>query len=291
MDIVRPRGGLPALLLGLAACAAAPPTFSVEPAAQVASSRGASRSLYVGYRSTPPPGHYRFARVYEDGRVEARELYAVNGPGPWLAYESDVAILTDSARELFRAVDATLPGSAPADDREACVLAVASPSGITWRGCAYPTIAARALAIVPTLGPPEIGPSCTAAVCQIRLVDGAPALTHDRYGKTTRDLVLDASGAFWCAASAGQQRDQPNTLRVLQGRIRPADAPAVWQWLVGDSTRHKDASEPRSSAEPAIHVQIRGVGDDWTAVPSSAATALISRWTRIAPRLPAPCRP
>jgi hypothetical protein len=287
---IRSGAALSALAMGLAACATAPPTFSVEPIARAAQTPEIWRSLYVGHASTPPPGHYRFARVYEDGRVQARELYAVNGPGPWLTYEGDLEIPVDLAREVFQRVDAVPPTAALADGRDACVLALASPSATTWRGCAYPDLAAHVLAIVPHLGPPGIAPSCTGPVCQIRLVEEAPALTHDRYGTIRQDLMLDSSGSFWCAIPTGRSSDQPNTLRVVQGRIRSADAPAVWQWLIGEIAQDMHPLDERSQVQRAPRLQTRGVGADWTTVAASRATALASRWAQIAPHLPVPCR-
>jgi hypothetical protein len=290
IDVVGTGGAVGALLMGFAACAAAPPAFSVEPVAVAVVTRETSRSVYVGHRSTPPPGQYRFARVYEEGTVEARDLFAVNGPGPWLSYESHLEIGPDLAREIVETAQAVPPAAAATgDDREPCVLALASGPRITWNGCAYWGLAARVLASVPALGPPDVASSCAQPVCQVRLIEEAPARPHDSYGVITRDIVLDTSGSFWCATPAGGPSDQPNTLQVVHGRIRNAEASGVWNWLMGDIARPMTALHEPPAVPPGRRVQIRGAGNDWSSVPASRATAVTSRWTRIAPRFPSRC--
>ena len=67
---------------------------------------------------------------------------------------------------------------------------------------------------------PNIDPNCAERVCQIRFTRAAQHDPHDLYGEIMQDVVLDANGSFWCAQRAGRQSDQPNTLQVVQGRLR-----------------------------------------------------------------------
>lgn len=103
----------------MTACAGAPPPFAIEldDAARAEPGPGASPaapSIYVGPRATPPPGEYRSARVFEDGRVDAREVFAVDGPGPWLTYEGRTAIAPEMARDALRAAEAAAADAPPA---------------------------------------------------------------------------------------------------------------------------------------------------------------------------------
>ena len=67
-----------------------------------------SVALWFGYPSTPPPGQYRFVRVYDNGRVESREVHAVNRTGPWLTYEGEAQILTGVDARFFARLTARL---------------------------------------------------------------------------------------------------------------------------------------------------------------------------------------
>ena len=275
------------LLVGLQACAASQPPITAEPGAPAAPASAGARSLYVGYPSTPPPGQYRFVRVYDNGRVESREVHAVNGPGPWLTYEGEAQISPESTREIFREADSTPAPSSPGDSREACVLGTVSAPGVAWRGCADPELAARVLAIVPSLGPPNIDPGCAERVCQIRFTRATQAPPHDLYGEIVQDVVLDANGSFWCARRASRQSDQPNTLQVVQGRLRGAEARTFMQWLIGDEVEHLNPSGASSAVQPISAVQIRGSQRDWT--PLHTSDAVTTRWARIAHQFPVAC--
>lgn len=295
-----------------AASCARPPKFATEPSAPALRTAAPSRSLYVGPRVTPPGNLYRFARIYETGRVEPRELDAVNGPGPWLAYEGEVNIPGPVARELIAAVAAAvnaIPGDAEAtatagDGTRPCILALESSPAAVWQGCADRALAARVLSAVPRLGPSaatSVESACQRRVCRIRLTFAAAAHRHDRFGEIVRDFAIDASGAFWCAAPAPGSRMAPNTLRVIRGQIRDADAALLFDWLLGDAARANvdranvdRAVAPRASGG-ATEVTEAGVrilqsGSGWTTVSQTEASSLISRWTRIAARLPTECR-
>jgi hypothetical protein len=298
------RIGLTTSAVAVAACASAPPKFAIEPAVPAFRAVAPLRSLYVGPRVTPPGNVYRFARVHETGRVEVTELTAVNGPGPWLAYEGEVDIPAPVARELLAAAEAAIdavPGRAGAttttpDDSRPCILALApSPGAAVWQGCADQVLAARVLSAVPRLAPPstETESECRGRVCRIRLTIAAPARRHDQFGEIVRDFAIDASGAFWCAAPAREARMAPNTLRVTRGQIRRGDAAPLFDWLLGDAARHafEVGVAPRSSpAMTEAGVRILQANSGWTTVRRAHAASLTSRWTRIAGGLPVACR-
>lgn len=304
-------------VLAVASCASAPPKFAIEPAAPAFRSVAPSRSLYVGPRLTPPGSVYRFARVYESGRVEVKELTAVNGPGPWLAYEGEVDIPAPVARDLLAAADAavkavagradatttTTTAATTSDDTRPCILALGSSPGPDWQGCADQDLAARVLSTVPRLDPSstdseseaKFKSGCQGRVCRIRLTFAAPTPTgrHDQFGEIVRDIALDASGAFWCAAPAPDGRLAPNTLRVTRGRIRDADAASLFEWLLGDAAREavdSGAASPSSPATIEAGVRMLSAGSAWTTASPAQAASLTARWTRIADRLPTACR-
>lgn len=279
------------LVVGLQACTASQPPITAEADAPAAPASTASRSLYVGYPATPPPGQYRFVRVYDNGRAELREVYAVNGPGPWLTYEGVAEISPEPMREIFRAVDTTPAGSSPVDGRQACVLGNVSALGVAQRGCSDPDVAARVLAIVPSLGPPAIDPRCAERVCQIRFVRARRVGSHDLYGEIMQDVVLDVNGSFWCAAPAGRPSDPPNTLQISRGRMRGAEPRALLQWLGGDEVERLNPSGKASAVERITTVQIRGSQRDWTSLDASGAMTVTSRWAQTASRFPLACRP
>lgn len=278
------------LLVAFGACAAPQPRFSVDPNTLAAPAAAASRSLYVGHPSTPPPGQYRFVRVYDNGRVESREIYAVNGPGPWLTYEGESEISPESTREIFGIADSTRAARTPGDSRQACVLGTVSAVGAAWRGCADPALAAHVLAVVPALGPPKIDPGCLERVCQFRLIRAVRPLAHDLYGKILQDVVLDASGSFWCATPGDRQGDQPNTMQIVQGRLRGVEPRTLLQWLVDDAAEHLNRSHESSTVQPVSTVQIRGAERAWTPLDASDAATVISRWAQIEPRFPIACQ-
>jgi hypothetical protein len=295
-------------VLAVAACASAPPQFAIEPASPAFRSVAAFRSFYVGPRVTPPGNLYRFARVYETGRVEVTELTAVNGPGPWLSYEGEVDIPAPVARELLAAADAavnavpsradaaTTTTTAASDDTRPCILAVAPSAGAAgWQGCGDQALAARVLSTVPRLAPRSTNTEseCWARVCVIRLTFAAAARRHDHFGEIVRDVAIDASGAFWCAAPAPDAGVAPNALRVTRGQIRQADAASLFDWLLGDAARHAVNGGVAPRLPPAAAeagVRILQADSGWTTVRPTQAASLTSRWTRIAARLPIACR-
>ena len=99
--------------------------------------------------------------------------------------------------------------------------------------------------------------------------------------------MLDANGSFWCARRASRQSDQPNTLQVVQGRLRGAEARTFMQWLIGDEVEHLNPSGASSAVQPISAVQIRGSQRDWT--PLHTSDAVTTRWARIAHQFPVAC--
>ena len=275
-----------AFLWTLIACEAAPPAFSVEFHTPLSDHRD-SASLVAGSVQTPPPGDYRFARVYSDGSVEARELFTVNGPGPWLAYEGKFSVPVSVARQAVDEAQVAVRNSAAGSADGPCVLSVTSATGQSWDGCVAPDLAARVLASVPRLTPPGVS-KCGAQVCQLRLLKETPARRHERYGITHQDIVLDVSGAFWCALPAQQPLNQILTLTVDQGRVPATSAERVFQWMIRDAQLSANASEESPGTE--IRVQVRGADAIWRTVPPRSADAVQSRWKRISPRFPTSCQ-
>jgi hypothetical protein len=273
-------------LMGLAACTSGPPAFQVEPSAAVVPQPNAE-SLSIGSPSTPPPGEYRFARLYADGTVEARELFTSNGPGPWLSFTGRVQVPPSAVREAL--TSAGTPESTSEDRRAPCVLAIDTAS-TKWQGCAYPTTAVRLIAIVPRLTMPDVAATCDLRVCQVRIVREIPPVRHEGYGDVRQDRLLDNTGAFWCARKDDRAAGQIATLRVERGWISEPDALRVFRWVAG--TLETDRVPAQSTTEPAIDsVMVRQRGGNWIRVAESTARRVRERWNQIAPRLPEECRP
>ena len=286
-----------ALLLGMSACTSGPPDFALDApssseatdtAARFPSAAGAS--IYVGFASTPPPGDYRFVRLHESGRAEIREVLTVNGPGPWLTYQGVVSVPPATARAIVQAADASSLSTAPPPASGApCVLGLASTTAFVWRGCADATLARRVMADVPALTPAALGPSCSKSLCEVRLVRSVAAGQHERYGQIAQDIVIDASGAFSCATASADRRQTPNVLRVVRGRVRAADAGALFDWLAAGLHGPVGPRAPDDGLA-ASGVVARGSGGVWTRVATPQATAIWMRWASIGTRLPPACR-
>jgi hypothetical protein len=247
-------------------------------------------SIHVGFASTPPPGDYRFVRLHESGRAEIREVLTVNGPGPWLTYEGVVSVPPATARAILRTADPTHVTNAPPPLLGApCVLGLASGTGVVWQGCADGALARRVLADVPRLTPAALGIPCTTAVCEVRLVRSTPARPHERYGRIVQDIVISASGAFSCATASPDRHETPNVLRVVRGRVRAADAGALFNWLAAsiDGSARPPVGDDGLAASGVV---ARGPGGVWTRVATPQATSTSIRWARIATRLPPACR-
>jgi hypothetical protein len=295
------------LLTGAAACVSGPPDFSVERsdratgATAFAPPATTMASIDVGVPTTPPPGEYRVVRLYEDGRAEVQEVFAVNGPGPWLTYEGVVEIAPGAAREMLQAADAVRRApSATGEAGAPCILAQASTTGV-WQGCVDSALARRVLSAVPRLAPSEQAPRCAGQVCEVRFVRATPAEARQRYGRIIRDIVFDASGAFSCATAPGPPKpggeggspdddDSSNVLRVVRGQVRRADTSALFAWLTAGMQDTKARGRTTANALAASGVLVRGDGADWTALATTKATVLTMRWARIAVRLPPACR-
>ena len=278
--------------IALCACGSRPPAFSLEPACVAALPSAQSRSIQVGSTATPPPGTYRSARVYSNGYVELNELITYNGPGPWLKYSGQACIAENRAKNYLTLLDGTPPGSAPDDKRQPCVLAFDTATGKHWQGCAYATFAAELLAGLPPLAEPAVAAGCRSPVCQIRLSREVPPRSHERYGEIVQDAVLDADGTFWCAKRDQTRMGSMNMLHVDRGHIAKADAPHVFEWLIGDAGHHiTSPSPPALSDKPVNRVRIRAHNSGWTPVGDSAAAAANSRWMQIASAMPAACDP
>jgi hypothetical protein len=272
-------------LIALAACTGGPPAFQIDARTATGAVRS-SESLSIGHASTPPPGEYRFARLYADGTVDARELFTSNGPGPWLSLTGHGEVPASAVREAFGT--AAAPASTPEDPRAPCVLAVDSAAS-KWQGCAHPTLAARLLAMVPRLTMPDVAANCDLSVCQVRLLRETPPPRHERYGDVRQDRVLDNTGAVWCAVRDAQAGRQIATLRVERVRISEADAPHVLSWVVG--VVQSDKPPDRSSPDPdRDRVMVRGRGGEWRQFAESQANGIRARWDQIAARLREECR-
>ena len=287
-----------ALLLGMSACTSGPPDFALDAPASSGDSDTAAQmlpsaagaSIYVGFASTTPPGDYRFVRLHESGRAEIREVLTVNGPGPWLTYEGVVSIQPATAREIVLAADPLRLSTAPPPVSGApCVLGLASASALVWRGCGDAALARRVMASVPPLTAAAPGPPCSRPVCDVRIVRSAPARPHERYGQIAQDIVINASGAFSCATASPDRRETPNVLRVVSGRVRAADAGALFDWLAAGLPEPAGPRAPDDGLA-ASGVVARGPGGSWTRVATPQATAIAMRWAHIAARLPPACR-
>jgi hypothetical protein len=273
------------VLMCLAACACGPPSFQVEPRADDAP-RPNAESLSIGSPSTPPPGEYRFVRLYADGSVEVREVFTSNGPGPWLSLIGRESVSPSVVHAALTA--AASPDAAPEDARPPCVLAV--DSGATrWQGCRHHSLAARLLSLIPRLTLPDATANCELDACQLRLVREVPPAQHARYGDLRQDRVLDHAGVFWCAGKHDPQASQFATLRVERGRIREADALRLFRWVLGPIGTDSVAPE-RSGDLPLDRVLVRRRTGDWTPVPPADARGISERWDQIAARLPLECR-
>jgi hypothetical protein len=276
-----------ASLVALAACTGGPPHFRVEPSAAGIPERDAGW-LSVGSLSTPPPGDYRFARLNADGTGEARELFTSSGPGRWLSFTGRVRVDPTTVQAALAA--AVRPGPM-ADDRQApCVLAVHSAAA-EWEGCAHPAIAASLLAVVPRLTRPDVAPTCNLPVCQIRIVREVKPVRHEQYGELRQEMVLDATGVFWCAAGDGRPAGRTATLRVERGRIPEADAAQVFRWVLGTRNQAVPGIAGASSGSAADAVLVRRRDADWAGLPDQAAQRVRARWRRLASGLPRECRP
>jgi hypothetical protein len=272
-------------LIALAACASGPPAFEIEASIAVVRQPNVE-SLSIGSRSTPPPGEYRFARLYADGTTDVRELFTSNGPGPWLSLTGHVSAPQSTVQEALTA--AAAPDSTSDDPRTPCVLAVDSRS-TKWEGCAYPAIAARLLAVVPRLTMPDVAASCDLRVCQVRLMREVPPARHARYGDVQQDRLLDSTGALWCAIPADQPSSQIVTLRVERVRISEPDVLRVFRWVAG--TIEPDGPLNESSPDRDLdQVMVRRRGGAWTRLAESDARGVRERWRQMAPRLPEACR-
>jgi hypothetical protein len=278
--------GLPWLFLtALSACAARPPQFAIEP--EPFHPLRDRPVLAIGAASTPPPGVYRFARFDADGTAEVRELHTVNGPGPWLAYVGQVAIAPGAVGGALSDIErAGRTGSPPVEEGTACVRAFRLESGEVWEGCGYPGIAARLLARVPSIAPPDPAPGCPAPLCQVRMLQERPAGRHEQQGLTEYDVVLDAAGRYWCARREPSADATAVTLRVHQGRILSDDVPALLRWIVPDTSASDAAATPASP-----HVLIRGAESSWHAIAEPGGSRALARWRRLRSRLPDVCRP
>jgi hypothetical protein len=286
-----------ALVTGMSACTSGPPDFAVEAPAPSEGTDTAAQmlpsvpgaSIYVGFTSTPPPGDYRFVRLHESGRAEIREVSTVNGPGPWLTYEGVVSVPPATARPLVQAADPVrLRAGPPPVPGAPCVLGLASTTALVWQGCADAALARRVLANVPPLTPGALVSPCSRPLCEVRLVRGAPARQHERYGRIAQDIVFDASGAFSCAAASPDRRTT-NVLQVVRGRVRSADAGPLFDWLAAAIAWPGGTRAPDDGLG-ASGVVARGAGGVWTRIPTPQATSTWTRWARIATRLPPACR-
>ena len=262
------------------------PTFIVDREPSIAVTDNAGRTFSIGSVQTPPPGEYRFLRVWVDGRVDVRELLTFNGPGPWRAYVGRTRIPASLAQDALHTIDSTSPATAPADSRAPCVLAYDSANGGPWHGCAYADIAQRVVSDVPRLTAPDVSPRCSDRVCQIRLLRELPAFGHEATGGVLQDIVVDASGAIWCASAEGEPSGQTITLRVERAAVASADAARVFAWL----SRGTAIASSDQFSTVAESVMVRGRGGDWTRLSASDGQPVRARWGRIADRLPAACR-
>jgi len=287
-----------ALLIGVSACTSRAPDFAIdfqsssdgaEASAETFRS-GTGASIYVFFASTPPPGAYRFVRLREDGRVDVREVLTVDGPGPWLTYEGVVSVPPATARAIVQATDASRLSSAPPPGSGSpCVLGLASTTALVWKGCADAALARRVLTEVPPLTPAALGTPCSRRLCEVRLVRSTATRGHERYGQVAQDIVINAGGAISCAAIPQDRSGAPNVLHVVRGRVRDADAGALFDWLAGAIP---ETAGPRAADDGlgGSGVVARGPGGVWTRVATPQATATGSRWGRIATRLPPACR-
>ena len=275
-------------LLALAACTSGPPRFRIEPGAVVVPQPRAEW-LVVGSPSTPPPGDYRFARLHADGTGDVRELFTSSGPGRWLSFTGRVRIDASIVRAALTA--AVRPETMPDDRRAPCVMAVQSGAG-QWEGCAYPEMAARLLALVPRLTMPEVAPTCTLPICQVRILREVAPVRHEQYGDVRQDLLFDGTGGFWCAAKEDRPAGQVATLRVERGRIAETDAPRVYQ-VDPRRTSTKLLVSPTGSPPTRTPdaVMVRGPDASWARLPEPEARRVRARWNRMASRLPRACRP
>ena len=149
-----------------------------------------------------------------------------------MTYEGVVSLPPATARAIVLAADPVRLSTAPPPVSGApCVLGLASATALVWRGCADAALARRVMANVPPLTPAALGSPCSRPVCDVRLVRSAPARRHERYGQIAQDIVINASGAFSCATASPDRRETPNVLRVVSGRVRAADAGALFDWL------------------------------------------------------------
>ena len=286
-----------ALLVGVSACTSRAPDFAIAFESSADGVRtsaetfrpGTGASIYVGFASTPPPGDYRFVRVREDGRADVREVLTVNGPGPWLTYEGVVSVPPATARAMIQATDGSRLSTAPPVSGAPCVLSLASTTAPVWQGCADAALARRVISEVPSLMPAALGPSCSRPICEVRLVRSAPAKGHERYGQVAQDIVIDASGAISCAAASQVRSDTPSVLRVVRGRVRAADAGALFDWLT-DAIPGPEGPRAADDGLAASGVVARGPGGVWTRVATPKADSIWARWGQIATRLPPACR-
>ena len=284
------------LLLGMTACSSGPPDFALDTPSSTGATDAqklqseAGASIYVGFASTPPPGDYRFVRLHESGRAEIREVLTVNGPGPWLTYEGVASVPSATARAIVQAADPARLSTAPSPVSGApCVLGLASTTAIAWRGCADEALARRVMATVPPLTPAALGSLCPRPICDVRLVRSAPARRHERYGRIAQDIVINASGAFSCATASPDRGETPIVLHVISGRVRAADAGALFDWLAAGLHGPAGPRVPDDGLA-ASGVVVRGSGGVWTRVATPQATAMWMRWAHIARRLPPACR-
>ena len=169
------------------------------------------------------------------------------------------------------------------------MLGLASATAFVWRGCADAGLARRVMADVPELTPAALGPSCSKSLCEVRLVRSVAAGQHERYGQIAQDIVLNASGAFSCATASPDRRQTPNVLGVVRGRVRAADAGALFDWLAAGLHGPVGPRAPDDGLA-ASGVVARGSGGVWTRVATPQATVMWMRWAHIATRLPPACR-
>jgi hypothetical protein len=270
----------------LPACSSGPPEFVVQRERAAPARAEKTRAFTIGSLATPPPGNYRFVKVYANGSVEQRELQTFNGPGRWVAYVGTVVISPSLARVTLATLDRTPAETAAGDASAPCVLAFESPTGSMWEGCAHPDMARQVLSQVPRLTAPEVSSDCRSRVCQVRLLRQEPAARHEQTHAILQDVVFDQSGAFWCASGNDEPGAQVNTLRVERGSIAQRDAAGVFAWLTEDAERGlaDNRSSPISDA-----VMARGLGSDWIRLNSSESAAIRIRWQQIAPRLSRGC--
>lgn len=275
------------LLAGaLSGCRTGPPDFSLDPVAPMAAPAPAARFLDAGSPATPPPGTYRFARLREDGVVEARDLVTVNGPGPWLAYVTRTTVSPFVVAEVLSVFEGTPRDTAPAKEGP-CVLAFQSRGGTQWEGCARRDLAERILSIVPPPSAPDPAPACGQPFCQLRVVRRADGDVPEGGGDLRQDVALGADGAFWCAKREDTGSEQAATLRVARGRIAAPGAAVVFDWL-GAGIDGPVAGGAGTADDSGV--MVRGTAGAWTPIAGSAADGARARWRQIAEGLPEECR-